>query len=265
MVRSLVHAAIAAGFPFLASTPSAADVAVDLELVLAVDISHSMDDEEQRLQRNGYIAAFRHPEVQTAIRAGRHRRIAVAYVEWAGTGRRLLTVPWTLVGGAETAERFAARLEAAPLQGASRTSVSGALEFSARLFEGNGYTGVRRVIDVSGDGPNNMGPRVDTTRDALVARGIVINGLPIMLKPSFMAGFADVSELNHYYQDCVIGGLGAFLVTVHKTSEFPGAIRRKLILEMSGNRPRVMRVQLKQTREKVDCLIGEKLWGAGWD
>lgn len=264
MVRSLVHAAIAAVFSFLAPAASAADMPVDLELVLAVDISRSMDDEEQQLQRDGYVAAFRHPEVLRAILSGRYRRIAVAYVEWAGTNRFFLTVPWTLIDGAQTANAFANRLAAMPLQEASRTSISGALEFSSRQFEGSGYEGLRRVIDISGDGPNNMGPRVDVVREEVVARGIIINGLPLILRPSFMAGFDKVEELAYYYEDCVIGGFGSFFVSVVGSEEFPRAIRSKLIQEMSGLKPRVIRAQYR-SRKKMDCLIGEKMWDRGWD
>ena len=245
---------------------ASAGVAVDLELVVAVDISHSMDDEEQKLQREGYVAAFRHPEVLNAILTGRYKRIAVAYVEWAGTGRFFLSVPWTLIDSSASAIAFADRLKAAPMRAASRTSISGGLAFAADQFEGSGFVGLRKVIDVSGDGPNNMGPRVDATRDHIVGRGIVINGLPLMLRPSFMAGFADMSELNDYYRDCVIGGFGSFLITVERHDELVDAIRRKLVLEMSGMEPAVRIVRIADSeRPKVDCLIGEKIWDSGWD
>ncbi|MDH3579183.1 MAG: DUF1194 domain-containing protein [Hyphomicrobiales bacterium] len=265
MIRSFIYAAVAAVFSSSApSTASAADMAVDLELVLAVDISRSMDDEEQRLQRDGYVAAFRHPEIQQAILSGRYRRIAVAFVEWAGTNRFFLRVPWALIDSERGAEAFADRLAALPLEEAARTSISGALEFAADQFKGNGYQGLRRVIDISGDGPNNMGSPVHVMRDEIVARGIVINGLPLILSPSVMAGFERNEELAWYYEDCVIGGFGSFFISVVGKAAFPEAIRSKLILEMSDRHPRVLRVQHK-SRAKMDCLIGEKMWDRGWD
>lgn len=237
----------------------AADLPVDLELVLAVDVSYSMDYDEQRLQREGYAAAFRHPDVREAIASGRYRRIAVVYFEWAGIERQVIRVPWTLIDSVESADRFAEALEAAPFKGGPRTSISAALAFASRLFGGNGYQGLRRVVDVSGDGPNNMGPPVIGARDRLVEDGIVINGLPIILRPAYLSGFSDTLELNDYYRECVIGGLGSFLVTIEKMDEFAESIRKKLILELAGRPPVVIRASQQTPREPVDCLIGEKL------
>lgn len=242
----------------------AAGTQVDLELVLAVDVSRSMDEEEQHIQRDGYVAAFRHPDVLGAILAGRHRRIAVAYVEWAGTGHFYLTVPWTLVDGEAGANAFADALAAVPLREESRTSISGGLAYSAALFSNSGFKGLRQVIDISGDGPNNMGEPVEAVRDEIVARGIVINGLPLILRPSVMSGFREPKELAHYYEDCVIGGFGSFLISVADRKEFPDAIRRKLILEMSGLRPRLMLAR-EEIREKTDCMIGERIWRDNWE
>lgn len=247
-----------------------APVQVDLELVLAVDISRSMDYDELQLQRAGYAAAFRHPEVINAIRGGGVGRIAVAYVEWAGIGLARLTIPWTLIDGEATAEAFAQRIEAAPILPASRTSISGGLEFAAALFPGSGFQGVRRVIDVSGDGPNNQGPPVESVRDRVVAEGITINGLPILLKSSTPSGWYDIRELDRYYEDCVIGGFGAFLIPVTEEVGFATAVRRKLVLEISAAKPRVVPAQViiqggRTDREKVDCLIGEKLWQRRWE
>jgi len=238
---------------------SAEGVGVDLELVLAVDISNSMDDDELRLQRDGYVSAFRHPEVRQAILSGRYRRIAVTYVEWAGESLQFVRVPWHLIDSDDAAETFARRLEKEPLKNASRTSLSGALGFAAGLFDGSGFSGTRRAIDISGDGTNNSGPSVAVMRDRVVRRGIIINGLPLMLRPAYLSGFADAVELNDYYRDCVIGGTGAFLITVEKLSELTIAIRQKLILEMAGLQPRLFKALLKRGRPKVDCLIGEKL------
>lgn len=249
---------------FAAGMARAADLAVDLELVLAVDVSRSMDEEEQRIQRDGYADAFRHPDVLDAIRAGRHARIAVAYLEWAGTGHTYMSVPWMLVDGEEAANVFAARLAAVPLRAESRTSISGGLAYSAAQFDGNGFRGIRQVIDISGDGPNNMGEPVEPVRDGIVARGIVINGLPLILRPSVMSGFREPGELARYYEDCVIGGLGSFLISVVDKKEFPDAIRRKLILEMAGLEPRLI-LASQPAREKTDCLIGERIWRDYWE
>lgn len=252
----------------LAPLPDAArgqETEVDLELVLAVDVSLSMDEDEQRLQRQGYVAAFRHADVIRAIRTGIHGRIAVAFVEWAGDDVQRLVVPWTVVDGASTAAAFADALEKEPIAGRRRTSISGVLLYAAGLFESNGFKGLRRVIDVSGDGPNNMGPPVAATRDQVIGSGIVINGLPIVLKLGDPAGFHQVGDLDFYYKDCVIGGPGAFLIGVRDAREFPEAIRKKLILEIAGTRPQVTLAQAKAPREPTDCLIGEKIWETLWD
>ncbi|MGD9866527.1 MAG: DUF1194 domain-containing protein [Hyphomicrobiales bacterium] len=241
---------------------AAADMAVDVELVLAVDVSLSMDRQEQELQREGYVAAFRHPEVLAAIRAGQYQRVAVTYFEWAGERIQRPVIGWRLIDSAASAEAFAAELEKASISGARRTSISAALDHASRLFDGNGFNGLKRVVDVSGDGPNNMGLPVETLRDRLVEQGIVINGLPIVLKPGSALGFYDIRNLQYYYEDCVIGGLGAFLVTVRDESEFADAIRRKLVQELASPAfgPRLIRTQFQPPRAKSDCMIGEKLW-----
>ena len=248
----------------LCCTPNgvrAEDIVVDLELVLAVDTSLSMDYGEQRLQLDGYVAAFRHPEVMAAIRAGLNRKIAVIFVEWGGVSFHRIKVPWTLIANPDSANAFADKLAAQDLVSMPRTSIAAAITFSAGLFEANGYKGVRRVIDVSGDGPNNQGVPVTEARDAAVARGITINGLPVLLKPGQPAGFFDLEKLDVYYQDCVIGGPGAFIVPVRDRRQFAKAIRRKLVLEMAGPPPRLQRAQATPPRPpRIDCLIGEKLW-----
>jgi hypothetical protein len=251
-------AALAAFAPGLA--PAVAQAAVDLELVLAVDVSLSMDLDEQRLQRDGYVSAFRDPEVHKAITSGPNGRIAVTYMEWAGPPTQQVVVPWTVIDSAETANALAARLEALPISRARMTSISAALEFSGRLFEMSGVRGIRRVIDVSGDGPNNAGVPVVPVRDGLVANGIVINGLPIMVK--LAVGFFDLAELDQYYADCVIGGTGAFMIPIKEKSEFQTATRRKLLLEIAGYEPpaRLIRVQAPPAAEKSDCLVGERQW-----
>ena len=237
---------------------------VDLELVLAVDVSRSMDYEEQIIQRNGYVAAFRSDEVIQAILEGGLGRISVTYMEWAGELLTNVVVPWTLIDSREAALAFAGRLEETTPRRLSRTSISNALDNSQGLFGTGGWKGVRRVVDVSGDGPNNQGLPVEGMRDRLVNAGIIINGLPLMVRTSTF-GFG-IENLDEYYADCVIGGTGAFVIPVYDWKEFPAAVRRKLVLEIAGRTPRTMHAGFTQFaqadtgRAKVDCLIGEKLW-----
>ena len=251
---------VAAALAVCVCGAAAAEESVDLELVLAVDISGSMDPDEQELQREGYLGALRHPEVIQAIRSGSYGRIAVTYVEWAGNHSVRVVVPWMPIDDDATAGRFAAQLAAAPLRTAHDTSISGALAFSGGLFDGNGFDGVRRVIDISGDGPNKQGAPVTVVRDLVVSKGITINGLPVMLKPNHRSGAFDVSMLDTYYEDCVIGGFGAFIVPVRALNEFASAVRRKLVLEIAGLTPRPILAQFTERAARMDCLIGEKLW-----
>ncbi|MEX0852148.1 MAG: DUF1194 domain-containing protein [Bauldia sp.] len=244
----------------LAGQAAADDLDVDLELTLAVDVSRSMDVAEQRLQRDGYVAAFRHPDVIRAITAGAFGRIAVSYFEWSDPGFRAPIVPWTLVASAEDAEKLAATLEAAPIRRERGTSISSGLYFAAGQFDGNGFRGLRQTVDVSGDGPNNMGYPVTSARDVLVRRGITINGLPIMLsRDGDHDDESNIPDLDLYYADCVIGGPGAFMITVDETTRFDTAIRRKLVLEISGLPPRlILAAETPAPAPRVDCLIGEK-------
>ncbi len=259
----LVHLVVVVfALVFGARAVPAADVEVDLELVLAVDVSLSMDSFEQRLQLQGYVDAFRDPEVLRAIDTGEHKKIAVIFVEWGGMEFQNVKVPWTLVDGVESANKFAELLSRRRLTALPLTSISTALLFSAALFEDNGFKGTRRVIDVSGDGPNNQGIVVTKARDEVARRGITINGLPVMLRVGQAPGFFDLEKLDVYYEDCVIGGPGAFIVPVHEEKNFARAIRRKLIREISGTPPRVIRAQAAPWKAppRIDCLIGEKLW-----
>jgi hypothetical protein len=211
-----------------------------------------MDLDEQRLQRDGYVQAFRDRDLIAAIVAGRHKSIAVTYVEWAGSLNQHTVVPWTLIDSRAAAEAFASELERQPISRFRMTSISGALQYASRQFGKGGFTGARRVIDVSGDGP----------RDGLVADGIIINGLPVMLKAGTPSAFFDIADLDAYYKDCVIGGEGAFIIAVTTREEFATATRRKLILEVSGGppRPRVVPAQYIRSASASDCMIGEKLW-----
>ncbi|HMR32799.1 MAG TPA: DUF1194 domain-containing protein [Geminicoccaceae bacterium] len=254
-VRSFGVAVLALAAPV--APASAMDTPVDLELVLAVDVSGSMDIEEQQIQRAGYIEAITHPEVLSAIRTGPYGRIALAYVEWGGSGYQTTTIPWRTVEDDDSARQFAAALAEAPIARIRGTSISGALSYSSALFEGNGYEGFRRVIDISGDGPNNMGMPVLPVRDEVLQQGIVINGLPVMLRPS--GGYLGINNLDVYYEDCVVGGPGSFVVSVNDPAQFPETIRRKLVLEIAGLPATVHKAQLAQRAPRIDCLIGEGL------
>ena len=223
-----------------ASPLAAAEADVDLELVLAVDVSRSMDYQEQKLQREGYVAAIKHPEVVAAIGSGFHGRIAVTYVEWAGPLYQSVIVPWSIIAGGADAEAFSARIAAAPLMRETGTSISSSLFYSSRLFGSSGVNGTRRAIDISGDGPNNMGLPVVSVRDFVVSEGITINGLPIVLKQSFGFSAYSIPNLDVYYEDCVIGGPGAFMITIDDMSRFEVAIRRKLVLEIAGREPEII-------------------------
>ena len=255
----------AALFPYLAgllaaalAAPNVAQAAeVDLELVLAVDVSRSMDTDELQVQRNGYIAAFRHPDVIAAIRSGPLGRIAVTYIEWSGSEIQMTVVPWTLIDDENTAQGFAARLSASVLRPYAGTSISGGLMFAAASLDKNEFTSARQVIDISGDGPNNRGLPVETVRSKVSASGITINGLPILVKAPF--GPYSIPNLDVYYEDCVIGGPGAFLITVHAISQLAVAIRRKLLLEVAGLPSRVLKASETTPVPRIDCRIGEKL------
>ena len=179
---------------------------VDVELVLAVDVSYSMDPEEQRLQREGYIDALLDPEIMKAIKAGQHGRIAITYVEWAGPDIQIHLLPWTIIDSPASAAAFTTDLKGKEYSRYRRTSISAALAYSTRLFESNPYRGIRRVIDVSGDGVNNSGPPLAAIRERILEDGIVINGLPIVLRPTMGYSSWDLPNLDKYYANCVIGG-----------------------------------------------------------
>jgi hypothetical protein len=243
---------------WLAGSPAQAQAQdVDVELILAVDVSLSMDTEELRLQRQGYTEALRNPEVLRAIAGGLNRRIAVAYLEWAGWSSQTVVVPWTLIDGAVSANAVAQRIESAPIMRLRRTSISGAMMQSMRLFEQSPFRSLRKVIDISGDGPNNEGPVIAGVRQEALERGIVINGLPILIRRQ-QAGWFDIDQLDEYYADCVIGGPGAFMIPVQSVDQFIDAIRTKLVLEITGIEPEPRIIPASDSR--VPCDVGEQIW-----
>jgi hypothetical protein len=249
-------AVAAAGWGFAAPSPGAvfADrspnaVPVDTELVIAVDVSNSMDPEEQALQREGYILGLTSREFLQALRNGSHGRIAITYFEWAGMYDQKIILPWRLIDGPQTAEAATNEIKRTPYRRAPRTSIFGALQFAKPLFDSSGYGGLRRIIDVSGDGTNNMGPPVTIMRDDVLAAGITINGLPIMLSRPYGSG-TDIPHLDVYYEDCVIGGPGSFVIAIKEREQFKEATRTKLVLEIAGRTPkqRVIPAQARSPR-----------------
>jgi hypothetical protein len=258
--RLLARLAILVATCMLGMVPAAAQTPVDLELVIAVDVSLSMDLDEQHLQRDGYVAAFRDPELHAAIAEGGEGRIAVTYVEWAGASWQQVIIPWTVLDGPAAARAFADRLEAQPITRERLTSISAALYFARGLLATSGFAAQRRVIDVSGDGPNNSGSPVPAARDQLVEDGIVINGLPIVLKAATPT-FLDLPDLDAYYGACVVGGPGSFMIPVKEVDGLKAAIRRKLILEISGLTPPLRPIPVQAAGAgSYDCLIGEQQW-----
>ena len=244
--------------------PLAAEL-VDLELVMAIDISGSIDFDEAELQRAGYVSALTSPQVVRAIKAGKVGRIAASYIEWAGDHYQATVVDWTVIDGPESAAAFAKKLADAPIQTQMWTSLSGAINYGMKKLAESPHQGRRRVIDISGDGPNNDGGPVTSVRDRAVRAGIIINGLPIVNDRSSPYGLPPMPNLDLYYEDCVIGGTGAFIIVANSFADFARAIRRKLILEIAGLAPvpRIDRqagpaIALAAERKRPRCDEGER-------
>jgi hypothetical protein len=212
---------------------AAKTIPVDLELVLAVDVSRSIDADEFDLQRQGYARAIVNPSVLSAIQSGAIGTIAVTYVEWSGADQQKTVVDWALVRDQASAESFAAQILAAPRSFAAYTSISGAIDYAVRLFETNRFEGARQVIDISGDGSNNSGRPVWLARDAALEVGITINGLAIINdRPNPFS--RPEPKLDDYYRENVIGGTGAFVMVAEDFTSFSSAILSKLIKEVAG-------------------------------
>jgi hypothetical protein len=236
---------------------------VDIELVIAVDVSYSMDLDELAVQREGYAQAIVSKDFLQAMKTGPNRKMALTYFEWSASSDQKIIVPWRVIDGPESADAVANEIMKTPVRRGSRTSISGAINFAMPLFEKNPYRGLRRVIDISGDGPNNIGAPVTGARDAALEQGITINGLPIMVKePSYSS--MDIENLDLYYEDCVIGGPGSFVVSIKDRDKFKEAIRTKFLLEVAGRTPERRIVPAAKKEPRVPCLIGEKLWQDRW-
>jgi hypothetical protein len=234
---------------------------VDAAIVLAIDVSGSMDVEELAVQRAGYLEALRHPDLIRIVENGRHKRIAISLFEWAGDVRDDSSVSWRVIDGPAAIEAFAREVEAAPIETSFGTSISRAIHYAMDMIETADFQADAWLIDVSGDGPNNIGPPVAEARDRALDRGVTINGLPIMIRPSRGA-----PDLGAYYEDCVIGGLGAFVLPAASREEIAPAIRRKLFRELigaidppdqgPGGEAKVWRASVEA---QTDCLVGERL------
>lgn len=259
-----IAAVVAAlAWPAIAA-PQEREVPVDLELVIAVDVSGSIDAEEARLQRDGYVGAFVDAEVIGAITGGMLGRIAVTYIEWAGARHTRIVADWTLIDSAASARALSASLAEAPIETELWTSISHAIEVAIPKFAGNGFEGTRKVIDISGDGPNNQGGMVTNFRDRAVAAGITINGLPIVNDRAGPWGWPPLPDLDLYYAACVIGGNGAFYVVANDFADFARAVRQKLLLEIAGrvsddDPERIFKTAAREPERKAPpCDAGER-------
>lgn len=237
---------------------TAQEIEVDLELVLMVDVSRSMTQRELEIQRRGYAEALRSDAVFAALQSGLLQTVAVTYVEWAGTQE--VVIDWRVLQTRADLDAFAEILTSRFDPALRRTSISEALIFGADLIETNIYKGLRRVIDVSGDGPNNQGRTVTVARDAVLAKGITINGLPLLTREGMDSAW-HLEGLDIYYQSCVIGGPGSFVIPVFDWDDFADAVQRKLVLEMVSrpSQATIIPAQAKP-RDPTDCRIGEKIW-----
>ena len=233
--RTALLGSLAAASTVSSAGPAAraADTPVDLQLVLAVDVSRSIDEVEAELQRRGYVEALTNDRVIDAILSGENRRIALCYTEWAGTHYQTVVIDWTVIDSPAAARRFSEKLSEAPRQSQSWTAVGAALAHAGQRLESSGFVSKRRVIDVSGDGRTNDGPPAELVRDKLVAQGVVINGLPVMMNRTNFGRPPDTG-LDKYYEENVIGGPGSFMILAENFDDFGRAVRSKLIREISG-------------------------------
>jgi len=252
-----------------AAAPVAAAEQVDLELVITTDVSYSVDDMESRMQREGAVTAFRSPEVVKAIKSGSLGQIAVTYIDFSNANASRVVVDWQVVHDQASAEAFADAIAVARKTDGVQTSIASGIELAARLIEDNDYEGMKKVIDVSGDGPNNEGRRVDHVRDEVIAKGYIINGLPIVTEADKFDVYY-LPDLDKYYAGCVIGGPGSFIQVANGFVDLARALRRKLVLEISDaakatRDPMFVKVAAGQrapgpkTVYEKGCDIGERM------
>jgi len=210
---------------------------VDLQLILTSDVSRSIDNEEFKLQREGYASALENPQVLSAIRSGPNGAIAVSFIEWSSVNEQKVVVDWSVIRDGEGAAVVAAQIRTAPRSFVGHTSISDGLDFAVKRFDVSGMTSPRRVIDVAGDGTNNSGRTISDARDDAVAKGIVVNGLAIInLNPNFgfIAHTQPPGGLPSYYKENVIGGPGSFVLQIDDFNSFADAMVQKLVTEISG-------------------------------
>lgn len=249
---------------------------VDLALVIATDTSRSIDEMEARLQREGVAAALRHPDIISAIQSGYNRRIAVAYIDWSSPPFSQIIMNWRVISDQASADAYVHALADIPITLGQRTSISDGIDMAMKLLMDGSIQATRMAIDVSGDGPNNNGRMVTDARDEAVAKGVTINGLPI-INDRDAFGFGNLNDLDDYYRGCVIGGPGAFIVVAKDFEDFATAIRRKLIFEIAGHVPQhspqhKMIVPVAGDQQfgsgfvyQRGCDIGERQWRRGFD
>jgi hypothetical protein len=238
MCRAVVLLATIFSAVALDAASPAANLDIDLALVLAFDVSGSVSPRRFDLQREGYATAFASPQLIDAIRSTNHRAIAVTLVEWSGAYQQEQVIGWTLIEDEASSKAFGRAIAEVPRSFYGRTSISGAVDYCVALFQQSGFADQRRVIDISGDGSNNDGSPVTDARDKAVAIGLTINGLPIL---------SEESALGDYYRDNVIGGPGSFVLEVREFSHFADAVLRKLLREIAGDgdKPKATAVSAK--------------------
>jgi Protein of unknown function (DUF1194) len=241
------------------STPTA-----DVELVLAVDISYSTLKDDLAKQRESYAQAIVSKEFLEALKNGPVGKLAVTYFEWSASNYQNVVVPWRVIDGPEAAAAVAAEIMKASAVPQTRTSISGAINFAMSLFDNSPYRGARRVIDISGNGPNNSGDLVEGSRNAALAKGVTINGLPIMVRKLSPGSTDVIRDLDLYYEDCVTGGPGSFVMTVKDRDEFKEAIRTMLVFEVAGLAPERQSNPPAGREKRISCTIGEKAYDSIW-
>ena len=230
MIRRLAAALI------LLAAPAAAETEVDLELVLLADATGSIDSAEIRFQREGYAEAITSPDVVRAIGSGLLGRVALTYVEWADAGSQDVVVPWRVIADAEDAARFAGDLLGPPRRAYGRNAIGAALLFGKEMIEGNDLDGLRRVIDLSADSANNWnGPPIEDARAEVLSAGITINGLAVLCRSC--SGRPSSYDLEAAFAERIVGGPMSFVITADSSATFADAVRRKLVLEISGEAP----------------------------
>lgn len=212
-------------------------IEVDVELVLAVDISYSVDEEEARRQREGYVAALASDDVINMIQGGPLGRIAVTYVEWADSGFQRAAADWTVIASEEDALAFAARVADAPLERGHYTAIGAAIADGVARIRDNNFDAPRRIIDISGDGPQNQGMSLETAHALAEEESVVVNGLPVISERDGRWVHPVEVNLDAYFEENVITGPGSFVLPARAEEEFRVAILRKLVLEIAGAAP----------------------------